>query len=49
MVNFLVAVRNFTIAVLLAWMGFSVAPESADKEEANSGSPSNAISSIFVR
>jgi hypothetical protein len=49
MVSFLVAIRNYTIAILLAWMGFSVAPEASDKEEANSGSPANAISSVFAR
>ncbi|NQY41476.1 MAG: hypothetical protein HRT80_15430 [Henriciella sp.] len=49
MLSLLVAVRNFTIAVLLAWMGFSVSPDSEDKKEANSAAPANAISSVLGR
>ena len=49
MLSLLVAVRNFTIAVLLAWMGFSVSPDSDDKKEANSASPADAISNVFAR
>lgn len=49
MISLLVAVRNFTIAVLLAWMGFSVSTDSDDKNEANSASPANAISNVFGR
>ncbi|MCR9077945.1 MAG: hypothetical protein NXH78_02490 [Hyphomonadaceae bacterium] len=47
MVGILIAVRNFTIAVLLAWMGFSLAPDADDKEESGSIAPnSSAIAFI---
>lgn len=47
MVGILIAVRNFTIAVLLAWMGFSVAPDADDKNDSGAGAPnSNAIAFI---
>ena len=47
MFGFLIAVRNFTIAVLLAWMGFSVSPDSDNKEDSTAGAPaSNALSFI---
>ena len=49
MLSLLVAVRNFTIAVLLAWMGFSVSPDSDDKKEATSAAPASAISNVLGR
>ncbi|GAB5455114.1 MAG: hypothetical protein Hens2KO_13430 [Henriciella sp.] len=49
MLSLLVAVRNYTIAILLAWMGFSVSPDSDDKKEANSASPTAAIASVLTR
>lgn len=44
MLTVLVAIRNFTIAVLLTWMGFSVAPDGDDKKDAASQAPNSAIS-----
>lgn len=45
MLTVLVAIRNFTVAVLLTWMGFSVAPDGDDKKDAAQPAPnSNAIS-----
>ncbi|MEL6414412.1 MAG: hypothetical protein AAFQ15_05675 [Pseudomonadota bacterium] len=49
MLSLLAAVRNFTIAVLLAWMGFSVSSDADDKKEATSASPAGAVSSILGR
>lgn len=47
MVGILIAVRNFTIAILLAWMGFSLAPDADDKEDSAAGAPnSSAIAFI---
>lgn len=47
MLTVLVAIRNFTVAILLAWMGFSVAPDGDDKKESVSTAPnSSAISFI---
>jgi len=41
MLTLLVAIRNFTVAVLLTWMGFSVAPDSDEKKEAASQAPNS--------
>ena len=49
MLSLLVAVRNFTIAVLLAWMGFSESPDSDDKKETNSAAPASAMTNILGR
>ena len=47
MVGIFIAIRNFTIAVLLAWMGFSLAPDANDKEDSATGAPnSSAIAFI---
>nr|WP_197501715.1 hypothetical protein [Hyphomonas sp. Mor2] len=47
MTSFFVAVRNFTIAVLLAWMGFSVAPDGNDSDDSRADAPnSSAIAFI---
>lgn len=47
MVGILIAVRNFTIAILLAWMGFSLAPDANDNEDSAAGAPnSSAIAFI---
>lgn len=47
MVGILIAVRNFTIAVLLAWMGFSLAPDADDADDSSSIAPnSSAIAFI---
>ncbi len=47
MVGILIAVRNFTIAVLLAWMGFSVAPD-ADKEKDSTVVAPNSNAIAFI-
>ncbi|MEE2929139.1 MAG: hypothetical protein VX599_00335 [Pseudomonadota bacterium] len=39
MTSILVAVRNFTIALILAWMGFSVSPDSDKDQESISIAP----------
>lgn len=44
MVGIFIAVRNFTIAVLLAWMGFSLAPDADEKKD--SAPSSSAIAFI---
>lgn len=47
MFGILIAVRNFTIAVLLAWMGFSVAPDS-DKQDDSNAAPANSHALSFI-
>jgi hypothetical protein len=39
MLNLFVAIRNFTVALILAWMGFSIAPDSDDKQDQRSVTP----------
>lgn len=47
MFGILIAVRNFTIAVLLAWMGFSLAPDSDQQDESPSSAPNNSALSFI--
>ena len=47
MLGVLVAIRNFTIAVLLAWMGFSVAPDDNEKKD-SAIAPSSGAVSFFI-
>ena len=47
MLGMLVAIRNFTIAILLAWMGFSVSPDSDSDKEANSAAPNTSAIGFF--
>ncbi len=47
MFGILIAVRNFTIAVLLAWMGFSVAPDSEKQDDSKADAPNNSVLSIM--
>jgi hypothetical protein len=47
MFGILIAVRNFTIAVLLAWMGFSLAPDSDKNDDSTSGAPNNSALSFI--
>ena len=50
MLGILVAIRNFTIALLLAWMGFSIAPDSdEDKKSSSALSNSQSISGFVIR
>ena len=49
MISLLVAVRNFTIAVLLAWMGFSVSPDSDDQKESSTDAPAATFASLLAR
>ncbi|MEP1142790.1 MAG: hypothetical protein ABJH52_03650 [Henriciella sp.] len=45
MTGLLIAIRNFTIALMLAWMGFSAAPSGDDDNGSESaGSPAAALS-----
>lgn len=48
MTDLLVAVRNLTIALLLAWLGFSVSPDSDDQDEAKPSSPSASAFGIIT-
>ncbi|MEM6557398.1 MAG: hypothetical protein AAF642_16065 [Pseudomonadota bacterium] len=47
MITLLVAVQKFTVAIILAWMGFSVSPDSDDNQESMAPVPNSSfISSI---
>ena len=48
MLGFLIALRNFTIAVLLAWMGFSVAPDNDEKKESSSAVPASNVMKAII-
>lgn len=48
MLSILVAIRNFTVAILLAWMGFSVAPSGDDKKESVSTAPNGSVLSFVA-
>jgi len=41
MISVLEAIRNITIAVLLAWMGFSVAPDKDDRNDDTASAPNS--------
>ena len=41
MISVLEAIRNVTIAVLLAWMGFSVAPDKNDRSDDAAPAPNS--------
>ena len=47
MVGLLIAIRNFTIAIILAWLGFCVSPDSDEKQDSSSALPGSAISAII--
>ena len=47
MITLLIAVQKFTVAIILAWMGFSVSPDSDDNQESTAPVPNSSfISSI---
>jgi len=48
MLTVLVAIRNFTVAVLLTWMGFSVAPSGDDQKDTAQQAPNNSAISFFA-
>ena len=48
MLGLLITIRNFTIALMLAWMGFSLAPDSDNEKEANNASPNTGAFSLFA-
>lgn len=48
MLGILVAIRNFTIAVLLAWMGFSVAPDKEKENERTQVPVKSSASALFL-
>lgn len=48
MLAVLVAIRNFTVAVLLAWMGFSVSPDNDDKQDSVAPVPNSAAFNVFT-
>ncbi len=45
----LIALRNFTIAILLAWLGFSIADHNEDSEDKAPQSLTSAGLSGFIR
>lgn len=47
MTSLLIAIRNFTIAIILAWMGFSVAPDADKDQESNSIVPNTAALTLI--
>jgi len=47
MTGVLIAIRNFTIALLLAWMGFSAAPSGDDDKGSDSAAPATAAFNFF--
>jgi hypothetical protein len=48
MLGLLVAIRNFTIALVLAWMGFSVAPDSDKDNETRTVAPASGAVSLIT-
>lgn len=47
MIALLVAIQKFTVAIILAWMGFSVSPESDDNQDSIAPVPNSSfVSSI---
>lgn len=48
MLNLFVAIRNFTVALILAWMGFSVAPDSDEKQDQRSVAPNSSSLGLFT-
>ncbi|MCR9269753.1 MAG: hypothetical protein ACX94B_14795 [Henriciella sp.] len=48
MTGMLIVIRNFTIALLLAWMGFSVSPDSEDDKGADATSPASSAIGFFA-
>lgn len=48
MLGLLITIRNFTIALMLAWMGFSVSPDSDKEKEASAASPNAGSFSLFA-
>lgn len=46
MFGILIAIRNFTIAVLLAWMGFSIAPDGDNKDDSRADAPNSSALSF---
>mgnify|MGYP007079442904 CR=1 FL=1 len=48
MLTVLVAIRNFTVAILLTWMGFSVAPDGDDKNDSAHQAPNSSAISFFA-
>ena len=48
MVALLVAIRNFTVAIVLAWMGFSIAPDAGDQKESRTSAPNDSAISFLA-
>ncbi|MEM9573481.1 MAG: hypothetical protein AAF996_18605 [Pseudomonadota bacterium] len=48
MIDLFVAIRNFTVALILAWMGFSIAPDSDDQQEQGSAAPSTSFVGLIA-
>ena len=47
MVALFVAIRNFTVAIVLAWMGFSVAPDAGEQKETRTSTPNDSAISFL--
>lgn len=48
MAGILIAIRNFTIALLLAWMGFSVSPDSDERGDNSSAAPNSSMMNAII-
>ncbi len=49
MTNFIIAVRNYAIAIILAWMGFSAVPaEKQDKTDKDTDKSQSTLISGFT-
>ncbi|MEL6725624.1 MAG: hypothetical protein AAFZ74_06385 [Pseudomonadota bacterium] len=47
MTGMLIAIRNFTIALLLSWMGFSLTPDSEDDKGSDARAPVSSAMGLF--
>lgn len=43
MLTLLIAIQNFTVALILAWMGFSVSPDADEKNESMAPAPNSSF------
>ncbi|MEM7638673.1 MAG: hypothetical protein AAF269_06380 [Pseudomonadota bacterium] len=48
MIALLVAIQKFTVAIILAWMGFSVSPDSDDNQDSMAPVPNSSFISTFA-
>ncbi|MEM9180637.1 MAG: hypothetical protein AAGA89_13035 [Pseudomonadota bacterium] len=48
MIALLVAIQKFTVAIILAWMGFSVSPDSDDNQDSMAPVPNSSFISTIA-